>query len=46
VSVVNVMLCKLRLSISVLKISEMLLKYYIKRSTSLSNIFSITVLTC
>ena len=46
VYVVYEMLCKFRFPIFIFKISEMLLKPYMKRSASLSNIFSITVLTC
>ena len=43
--VVSEMLCELRLSISALKVSEMFLRPYIKRPTSLSDIFFIAVMT-
>jgi hypothetical protein len=46
VFVVNEMLCKLRLYISILKVSKMFLEPYIKSSASLSDLFSVAVLTC
>ena len=38
-------MCEFRFPISIFKISEMFLKFYMKRPVGLSNIFSITVLT-
>jgi len=46
VFVVTEMLCKFRISTSILKVLEMFLESYTKRPASLSNIFFIAVMTC